>query len=333
MSKDNLKALIAGKYHFISRFPRRFNLEKKLVSRAWEEGQWQSLGTFSDARDAARYRVCSYDHELYGHEYHFVVVHSSKLDGRKTKSIDRRLNKEEERLSKALAEFQKRRFACEPDAHEAWEVFVREHGDDHFILDHQVQVMKQRKKRDRPGRPPKDYVPQYEEEYQVNATMRRDPDRIRQEKEKASCFVLISRLPCNEDITDEYILKTYKEQSVVERHFAFIKDPRVVGPVYMKKPERVEALAYVFLMALLVFSVLQRRVRLAMQDETEPLILHGNVKSFKPTGQRILQLLSHMLVIKGPDGTRELPDNTPVPRRLLILLSLPQDVFTRVPET
>lgn len=75
---------------------------------------------------------------------------------------------------------------------------------------------------------------------------------------------------------------SYKEQTVVERHFAFIKDPRVVGPVYIKKPERVEALAYVFLMALLVFSVLQRGVRQAKQDETEPLIQRQDLQANRP---------------------------------------------------
>ncbi len=331
ISKNNLKIL--EEYHFISRFPRRFELEKQLVSRAWAEGEWDPLGALSDTPDAAQYQVCSFDERLYGHTYHFVVVHSSKLDGRKTKGLERRLDDTEDELGKALEKFEKRRFACAPDAHEAWEEFVKEHGDPHFILDYQVKREQRRKKRDRPGRPPRDYVPEYEEIFRVQTEMRRDSDRIRTEMEKASCFVLISRMPDDEEITDEYILRTYKEQTVVERHFTFIKDPKIVGPVYMKKPQRVEALAYVFLMALLVFSILQRRVRRAMQHEEEPLILHGNVKSFNPTGQRILQLLKHMMVIKMPDGSRQLPDNIPVPERLLRLLGLPGHVFTRIPDT
>jgi len=176
-------------------------------------------------------------------------------------------------------------------------------------------------------------VPEHEQVYRVQTRLRRDSNRIRREMEKASCFVLISRMPPGPEFTDEYILRTYKEQTVVERHFAFLKNPKIVGPVYLKKPQRVEALAYVFLMALLVFSILERRVRRAMKHEEEPLILHGKVKSFNPTGQRILQLLTHMMVIKLADGSRQLPDNIPVLERLLRLMSLPGDIFTRIPDT
>ncbi len=54
--------------------------------------------------------------------------------------------------------------------------------------------------------------------------------------DKAGCFVLISRMPDDEKVTDEHILRTYQEQTVAEPHFTFIKDPKIVGPVYMKSP-------------------------------------------------------------------------------------------------
>ncbi len=333
ISKKNLQTLFAGEYHFISRLPRRFNLEQQLVTRAWQQDDWESLGALSDAADAARYRIYSVDEEMYGQSYRFVVVHSSSLDGRKTKSVDRRVEKAEEQLSGELDQLAKREFACEPDALEACREFEERCVGPFFCVQYQVQRSQRRKKRKRPGRPPKDYVPQYEEFHRVVPRMKRNAEYIKHEKEKASCFVLISKPPPEKRSDDEYILKTYKEQTVVEQHFAFIKDPRVVGPVYLKKPERVEALAYVFLMSLLVYSILQRRVRRAMKKETQPLILHGGVKSKKPTGRRILELLNHMLVIKTSDGTRVLPDNIPVPERILRLLKLPQDTFTRLPDT
>ena len=57
-------------------------------------------------------------------------------------------------------------------------------------------------------------------------------------------FVLISKPP-SKDITDEYILKgpQLKEQTIVERHFAFIKHPTVSGPLG-EKPKRIETSTY-----------------------------------------------------------------------------------------
>ncbi len=60
----------------------------------------------------------------------------------------------------------------------------------------------------------------------------------------------------------------------------------------MKKPSRIEALTYVMLLALFLYQVLQRRVRNALAKEGTYLVMQGGVKTTKPTGNRILELLN-----------------------------------------
>ncbi len=96
-------------------------------------------------------------------------------------------------------------------------------------------------------------------------------------------------------------MKEYKAQSSVETSFKFLKDPFFVGPIYLKTPERVEALAYVMLIALLMFGILERRVREALKEEAEPLIIPGKKKTFEPTGKKILESLSYVLVMTTSD--------------------------------
>ncbi|MDN5332718.1 MAG: hypothetical protein PWP45_1943, partial [Tepidanaerobacteraceae bacterium] len=55
------------------------------------------------------------------------------------------------------------------------------------------------------------------------------------------------------------ILREYKEQTVVENRFRFIKNPLYVGPLFVKKSQRLEALSYVVLIALLIYMVIQIR--------------------------------------------------------------------------
>lgn len=76
--------------------------------------------------------------------------------------------------------------------------------------------------------------------------------------------------------SDECILKTYNDQTVVEQHFAFMEDPKVGDPVYMKNEGRGTGLRVSYCCS---FG-LQRTaagVRQAMHSETEPLILVGKV--------------------------------------------------------
>src|SRR5690554_2158018 len=86
-----------------------------------------------------------------------------------------------------------------------------------------------------------------------------DKKAYEQEKEHLSCFVLISNI--FHGYSGDEILREYKKQSVVENRFKFVKHPLYVGPLWLRKNERLEAMSYVILMALAVYIILQRRVR------------------------------------------------------------------------
>lgn len=66
--------------------------------------------------------------------------------------------------------------------------------------------------------------------------------------------VLLTSLPL-----DRYeaaaLLREYKDQTSVEQRCHFPKDPAFVDAVFLKKPERTEALGYVMMLALLLLPV------------------------------------------------------------------------------
>lgn len=61
--------------------------------------------------------------------------------------------------------------------------------------------------------------------------------------------------------------------------------------IYVKKPKRVLALGYLFLLALVVYRVFQRRMRQVITNE-RPLNGAGKRKLTKQTDQAILQLFA-----------------------------------------
>lgn len=58
----------------------------------------------------------------------------------------------------------------------------------------------------------------------------------------------------------------------------------MLGPVFVKKQSRVEALGYVLLMALLIAVLLQRRVRENLAQEGVPLQIPGKVRTLSEFG-------------------------------------------------
>jgi len=79
-------------------------------------------------------------------------------------------------------------------------------------------------------------------------------------------------------------------------------------------------------MALLVYSVIERRARQALRNADEPMKLAGGPTSFRPTGRRVLERFENMLVM-SVDGTRQIPANVDVPERVLDLLDLDVGVY------
>jgi len=94
-----------------------------------------------------------------------------------------------------------------------------------------------------------------------------------------------------------------------------------------------EALSYVILMALIVYIVLQRRLRQALEKEAEPLEITGGKKSFAPTGNKVLELSSPVKILCLKEGDvvikRCLPKSYNYLARVLTLIGFDLDVFTR----
>jgi transposase len=88
-----------------------------------------------------------------------------------------------------------------------------------------------------------------------------------------------------ETCTDAEILRAYQEQhTTVEPGFRWIKNPAAISPVWLEKPERIAALAMLTVVGLLVYSIIQRQVRLYLltHDQQVP----GNKgTTATPTGQ------------------------------------------------
>lgn len=330
VTEENLRTM-GDDISFISHVPENFNLPYQLTEDAFARGEWMELGQITPGKKSASYKVQEFERELYGRRYRFLVVHSDHLDKRKLRGLDSRLKKQKQALEKAAREMAKTSFACEPDAKEALHRFIKENQNEFYPLSAQVVKTCESVKRSKKGRPGKNEIPEYREIYKLHIEVGElDQKAYERKKEHLSCFVLISNVSTGYSIYD--ILKEYKRQTVVENRFKFVKHPLYVGPMWLQKNERLEALSYVILMALAVYIILQRRVRLALENETEPLVITGKKKTFQPTGNKLLELFQIVKIIYVKEGgvvKRYLPERYNKLKRALEMIGFKMDIFTR----
>lgn len=139
---------------------------------------------------------------------------------------------------------------------------------------------------------------------------------VEKERQRRGAFVLITTID-RDRMPARALLDLDKQQGGIERRFVFMKDREVVDSFFATKPRRVEALGYVRWTVVLLFSVLERRVRQA----NPPLPKLSRGEFAHPTGLDILRNLS-IPGIELDDGQRRLGVHTGFDRVLRAVLAM-----------
>ena len=93
------------------------------------------------------------------------------------------------------------------------------------------------------------------------------------------------------------VLRSYKEQHGVETSFRFLKDPLIVNDLFLKKPQRIEALGMVLLLSLLVWSLIERTLREYVKQNDTTLPGWDNKQTTKPTTYMLTWMFTGIIVI------------------------------------
>lgn len=134
-------------------------------------------------------------------------------------------------------------------------------------------------------------------------------------------YALLTNLEPTEADAAE-VLRRYKGQEVAERRHGNFKGPIAVAPLFLKNNRRIEALISVICLALLIFALIERTVRLALSPAIKLAGLWAG-RPAKPTGALIFAALAKLRLVPGSGGgPAEIPKPPPLQARLLELLGV-----------
>lgn len=93
----------------------------------------------------------------------------------------------------------------------------------------------------------------------------------------------------NTDLNPGDVLKKYKSQPFLEKRMYTKKTVLEVAPVFLKKEKRIEAMLFLYFLALMIVSLIERKIRMNMEKETiEKLsILPQRMNTDRPTWNNI----------------------------------------------
>jgi hypothetical protein len=83
-----------------------------------------------------------------------------------------------------------------------------------------------------------------------------------------------------------------------EQNYGFLKDPVIVNRLFVKKPERLEALGLVFFLALLLWRLMERAMRTYGDTTSPPLPGWDKQVTARPTAFMMVTKFAGVIVVK-----------------------------------
>jgi transposase len=314
-SAENMTRLNAAGVRWVSRVP-----ETSTAAQAIVQERLDTRDTWQSSPDGQRHWWSRELAQLPQGAERWLAVRTQEGEERARATVQRQAEREQTMWEKRLWHLGNQTFACQPDA-EAALAKTCQRLPPWFVVDSRVVAQASYPTR---GRPRKAATPT-KQVWQIQATLTRDPVALEREALRRAAFIVGTNLLDVVAWPDEVVIALYREQSVAERGFAFLKDPLfLASSVFVKRPERIMALAFIMTLCLLVYKLAEVRVRqqLAATGQTVP----DQVR--KPTARPTLRWLFQCFEgidlhhTRHPDGTRstEVLRLTKVHRLVLRLL-------------
>ena len=334
VTRDNLSLINGweGNCLFLSRLPMTYNECRDAIARAVAADAWEKIGVISGQpetknRKPASYKAYETEVNLYESEYRVVVVHSDAHDKRRTKRLEKELGKDLQELTRSAKKQERVSYACLPDAEAA---AARLPSGLYHDLSAEIEPIHRYAR----GRPKSDGTRCITDtHYVLKIWITPKTEAIEKARQEAGCFVLITNASSKgaAAVSAKQLLTTYKDQHMVESNFAFLKDPVFVNALFLKSPRRIEALGLVLILALLIWRLIERTMRLNLKAHQAKITGWVKRQTSRPTTFMMTTKFSGMLVI-SVQGQRYLARQlSAVQLQFLEILDLTPEVFTTVP--
>ena len=223
-----------------------------------------------------------------GIKQRWLVVESEKRREADLKKLEKNIQKEAQEAEKQLRQLNRQTFACIPDAQKMAKKLLKK-SRYHHLTNIKIEVVANKNRKSATT-----------EAYRVQGTVSLCEEKVKPIRHSTGRFIIATNVLDRNILTAEEMLSKYKEQQAVERGFRFLKDPMFfTDSVFLKSPERIEALGLIMGLCLLVYTLGQRQLRQTLQLRNARVPNQLNYPTQSPTLRWIFQCFQsiHVLLV------------------------------------
>ena len=271
-SKDNLELL--KQIQWLTRVPLSIKEAKNLVSTL-------SNSEFTNS-EIPGYSWVEKESNYGGIPQRWLVVKSEARTESDLASLEKKITKEYQSIEKKLTKISQKSFKSETEA--GFNLKLIQAKLKFHVID-KVQITENQ-----------------EQTYQITGVVQANNDVIEGYKNRAGRFIIATNRLDSESFSCDEMLIKYKQQQNVERGFAFLKDPLFFADsVFLKSPRRIETMAMLMGLCLMVYSLGQREVRRQLSSAKTGIPNQLGKLTDRPTLRWLFQCFQgiHLLVHQG----------------------------------
>ena len=243
----------------------------------------------------------------------WLIVQSEARKKSDLRQLEKRIQKSGISANSQLKKLQKEQFNCYEDAMKAASKLSKKfkyHNLDDIQVNEQMLSSKAENKKCF---------------YQIEATLSKNEVAISNSIQSAGRFVLATNVLDESILSNSEMISEYKAQQSCERGFGFLKDPLFFADsVFLKTPKRIEALAMIMALCLLVYTLAQRQIRAALSSSQSTIQNQLGKPTERPTLRWIFQCFQsiHLVLFNNDKQISNLTEH-----RKYILNFLPNQCY------
>ena len=256
------------------------------------------------------YYYCSKKVNYGGIEQRWLVVESSERKKSDLLQLEKRISKSKINASNKLKKLLNSKFKYYQEAVQSVEDLNKK------LKYHQIDNVEYLEKQSKNKKDQNTF-------YRINASLSENINVIKIAYNSAGRFILATNILDEKSLSNDEMLSEYKAQQSCERGFGFIKDPLFFADsIFLKSPERIEAMAMIMGLCLLVYTLAQRQIRKALSVSKSTIKNQLGKVINNPTMRLIFQRFQSIHLVQL---NNEISISNLTPEREYILSFLPEN--------
>jgi transposase len=334
ITKENMAQIHNDDGFFIAPAP-MYESYKKVLHNALENNNEENLIRYKNQFNRGFETPIKIEYEAKTYKFRMIILYDQKVAARKRNALNARVAKTQSLFEELQGKLNKYSLKTEADIEKRCAAILKKYRATNFfqymISNNPISIYRNKKR----GRPAQNEIPEKIAVVSDNFSVMLQFDQAAFDNELARCgyYPLVTNKP-EHALSIEEAMLAHKNQYKCEHLNRRAKSSLQIEPIYLQTPERIEAMLFLFKIALQMIVLIERTARANIEDRDRGLDnFMPNKKDVRnPSTEYLLAefqyIVSGKIPITGGEAAGFVSELNPLQKNILNILEVPPEYYS-----